>query len=100
MTCFDLPPSPVYVDNKSAKILATDLVSSSKSRRIAPRYFWTRQVKDMGILTYIDVGTLENVADHFTKVCKVNIQSASSSASSDHRDDPSLVPADLSSACR
>ncbi|MGA1564448.1 MAG: Ty1/Copia family ribonuclease HI, partial [Pontimonas sp.] len=71
---FNLPPSPVFIDNKSAKMLAADLVSSSKSRHIAPRFFWTRQLKDLGILDFKDVDTLDNVADVFTKLCKVTTQ--------------------------
>ena len=55
-------------------MLATDLIASSKSRNIAPRCFWTRLLKDMGILAFDDVDTFDNVADQFTKFCKVNNQ--------------------------
>lgn len=70
----DLPPFPIYEDNQATLDLSRGKATSNRTRHIPVRYWWTRELRDLGIVDFQKVHTLENDADFFTKILTVKDQ--------------------------
>jgi hypothetical protein len=60
-------PTSLGVDNKAARDLAYNPEHHEKTKHIARRYFWIRDLVEAHRLTVPYVNTLDNMADFFTK---------------------------------
>ena len=60
-------PIKVYVDNKSAIILANNPVFHKRSNHIDIKYQWLREKVAEGVITLVYVKSEEQFADIFTK---------------------------------
>ena len=70
----DLPPFPIYEDNQATLDLSQGKAVSNRTRHIPVRYFWTRELRDLGIIDFQKVHTLKNDADFLTKILTVKDQ--------------------------
>mmetsp|Transcript_2894 Transcript_2894/g.9787 ORF Transcript_2894/g.9787 Transcript_2894/m.9787 type:complete len:104 (-) Transcript_2894:83-394(-) len=62
-----LHPTPLYVDNTGAEVLARERKVTHRSRHITRRYLKVREYEADGIVTVRRVATEDNTADIFTK---------------------------------
>ena len=64
---------PIKVDNTSAIKLANNPVFHKRSKHIEIRHHFIRQLVEDNLITFIFVGSADNVADMFTKPLKPHI---------------------------
>ena len=60
-------PMTVFVDNQATIALMQQPVNNSRTRHIAVRHFWVRELVDTGQVVLRYVPTEHNVADYLTK---------------------------------
>lgn len=62
-----LDPTPLYVDNTGAEVLARERKVTHRSRHITRRYLKVREYEAAGTVNVRRVATEDNTADIFTK---------------------------------
>ena len=63
----------IHTDSTSGKSIATRIGSSKKAKHIDLKYLFIQQLVHNGILTVHKIGTLDNIADIFTKYVTAEI---------------------------
>ena len=72
-TSLSKEPVPIQVDNTSAIKLANNPVFHKRSKHIEIRHHFIRQLVEDNLITFVFVGTAENIADMFTKPLKPQV---------------------------
>ena len=62
-----LRPTPLYIDNESARSLAHNPVHHARSKHIDVKFHWLREQVLAGVLTVTHVDTNDQKADMLTK---------------------------------
>jgi hypothetical protein len=64
---------PLYTDNNGALLLANNLVFHERTKHIAVRYYYIRQLINNGLLDLIHIASKDQKADGLTKPLDISL---------------------------
>jgi hypothetical protein len=63
----EVAPTPLYIDNESAKLIIENASSAKRTKHIDIKYFHIRELVEKGEIKLCSINTEDNTADMFTK---------------------------------
>jgi hypothetical protein len=60
-------PTDIFIDNRGARILTEDPSFHQRAKHIEVQHHYSRECYERGLVRFVDVPTVDNLADVFTK---------------------------------
>jgi hypothetical protein len=61
-------PTDIFIDNRGARILTEDPLFHQRAKHIEVQHHYSCECYERGLVRFVDVPTVDNLADVFTKV--------------------------------